>query len=622
MLLSIRNVDEVRPTNQPEAQARDLYDQPGSLAQRRKDPSLALRAGLKFVLLVGLLPAGLTVEAAAGETSAPADMTRPNVVLVMTDDQGFGDLGLHGNEKIVTPNIDQFGREGIQFTRFYVSPVCAPTRASLMTGRYHYRTGVIHTSRGGAKMFGDEVTVAEILAKGGYQTGIFGKWHLGDNYPMRPQDQGFAESLVHRSGGIGQTPDKPDSYLNSKLWHNGHEVKADGYCTDVFFQATLDFIEQNRDEQFFAYVPLNAPHTPLEISDDYVKPYLARGLDETTARVYGMVQNIDENFAKLLAKLDELKLRDNTLVIFLTDNGAQQQRFNAGLRGRKSHVYEGGIRVPCFFQWPARLKGKQKIDRVAAHIDLLPTIVAACLGNKALYGEPAKGHPKLDGMSLLPLIEGKWQRWPLRSLFFQCHRGLTPKQFQNAAVVTQKYKLVCSPGTFGREDFESPGESKFELYDLNADESESKDLSSTRPQVVSRLKAVYEKWFQEVRSTRDFSPGVIHIGAAVQDRIHLCRYQDSTYRGARPIGWPVKVLESSRYEMVVRRGPIEGPLEVSISWQGSVTRQKLKASQNRMSISLAAGDGLLSVALHDAKGGEIVITDNGTSGDVTLFPVR
>ena len=548
--------------------------------------------------------------------------TRPNVVLVMTDDQGYGDLGLHGNKHLVTPNIDHFGQDGIQFTRFYVSPVCAPTRASLMTGRYHYRTGVIHTSRGGAKMFGDEITIAEILTEAGYRTGIFGKWHLGDNYPMRPQDQGFSECLVHRSGGIGQTPDKPNSYFDSRLLHNGHEVNAKGYCTDVFFDAALKFIEQNKVQPFFAYVPLNAPHTPLEVSDELVKPYLDKGLDETTAKVYAMVQNIDENFGRLLSKLGELKLRDNTLVIFLTDNGAQQKRFNGDLRGRKASVYEGGIRVPCFVQWPAQLEGRKKIDRIAAHIDLLPTIVEACAGSDFLTPTESRPRNRLDGVSLLPLLHGETDGQARRLLFFQCHRGLTPTHFQNAAVVSQDFKLVCSPGTFSREDFSLRAETKFELYNLAEDTAESKDVTQKNEKTLLKLQAEYIDWFRNVKSTRNFAPGVIHIGESNLDRIHLCRYQDATYRDGRPIGWPVNIVERSRYDLAIRRDELKGPLNVTVSWQGDDKSLALAPDKNTMRITLIAGEGLLSVTLRDENGEVIVISDNGTTGDVILTPVN
>jgi len=549
-----------------------------------------------------------------GLLSVVAD-ERPNVILVMTDDQGYGDLGVHGNELIVTPHIDRFAREGVQFSRFYVSPVCAPTRASLMTGRYYYRTGVVHTSRGGAKMHGDELTIAEVLARAGYSTGIFGKWHLGDAFPLRPQDQGFAESLVHRSGGISQTPDQPNSYFNPLLWKNGKPVRSQGYCTDVFFDAALRFVEQHRDEPFFAYIPTNAPHTPLEVADEYVQPYLDKGLNETTARVYGMVQNIDENFGRLLSRLEELGLRENTLVIFMTDNGPQQPRFNGGLRGRKSQTCEGGIRVPFFVQWPQRLKGGRMVDRLAAHIDLLPTIAEICGAKPGTDGHP------LDGVSLLPLLNDSLNDvavdWPDRTLFFQCHRSLTPKPFQNCAVVTQRFKLVGSPGTFSREDFDPATESQFELYDLLADHGETDNLAAANPAIVRQLKARYDDWFADVRASRQFSPGLIEIGDAASASTHLCRYQDGSWVGGRSTGWPVRVVTAGRYRAIVRRGDATGRLGLRVRWVGGEQTVPL-GDRNEAEVSLAVGYGLLEMFPVDESGSEVEFAGNGTAGDVTL----
>ena len=227
----------------------------------------------------------------------------------MADNVGFTEFGVNGNYTIKTPNLDEFAREGVRFNRFYCNPMCAPTRASLMTGRYYYRTGVIHTSRGGAKMHGDETTIAEHLKTADYATGIFGKWHLGDNYPMRPQDQGFDSVLVHKSGRLGQVPDKPNSYFDPVLWSNGLHVKKQGYCTDIFFQAAMKFVEDNRSRRFFVYLPTNVAHTSrevgLEVHRQYSEPYKAMGLDDRTASVYGMITNLDDNVARLLDKLDE-----------------------------------------------------------------------------------------------------------------------------------------------------------------------------------------------------------------------------------------------------------------------------------------------------------------------------
>lgn len=406
---------------------------------------------------------------------------RPNVLLIMTDDQGYGDLGFHGNAQIETPNLDRLARESVRLTRFYVSPVCTPTRASLMTGRYNFRTGAIDTFMGRAMLHPGEVTLAQMLGDAGYRTGIFGKWHLGDCYPLRPMDRGFQESLVHKGGGIGQPSDPPggDHYQDPTLYHNGQPEKTTGYCSNVFTDAAIRFIEQNRDRPFFTYLAFNAPHVPLEVDEKYIAPYRAKGLDETTARVYGMVQNIDENVGRLLVKLRDLGLERDTIVIFLTDNGPQQVRYNAGLRGLKGSVYEGGIHVPCFVRWPARYQGNRDVGVIAAHIDIAPTLLAAC-------GVKAPAGLKMDGCDLSRCLLGKDSAGPKRTLFFQWHRGDAPELYNNCAARNQRYKLVNGK----------------ELYDLQEDPTESKDIAAGKPEIVAGMRKEYESWFREVCSTR------------------------------------------------------------------------------------------------------------------------
>jgi len=561
---------------------------------------------------VGVLAAAVCLFAdPAGPATAGAPGRPPNIVLVLTDDQGYGDVGVHGNAMIETPNLDRFAREGVELTRFYTSPVCAPTRASLMTGRYYYRSGVIHTSRGGAKMHGEEVTIAELLSQAGYRTGIFGKWHLGDCYPMRPQDQGFAESLVHRSGGIGQTPDKPNSYFDPLLWHNGERVQARGYCTDVFFDAALKFIEASRHEPFFVYLPTNAPHTPLEVSPKYSDPYKAKGLDDTTAKVYGMVRNIDENFGRLLARLESLGLRDNTVVIFFGDNGPQQNRYNAGLRGRKSSTYEGGIRAACFVQWPGQFPGGRKIDRIAAHLDVLPTLLA-------LAGVEKPADLKLDGMNLLPLLRARGDSWPDRTLYFQCHRGLEPRLYQNCAAVTQTLKMVGYPGTFSQENLDTSGEPVLELYDLSADPGEATDLAGTQPQALARLRSGYEAWFEDVKATRQFTPGVIHVGSVSENPVLLCRYQDGSYRDGIPHGWSVEIERSGRYRFTINRGEFSGAGRLYVSWNGRQSSRPLAAGENSAVFALERGKGVIDVwSVEDGKE-RVIFSDNSTIGDAQV----
>ncbi|MBD3266542.1 sulfatase-like hydrolase/transferase [bacterium] len=458
---------------------------------------------------------------------------QPNVILIITDDQGYGDIGVHGNKKIKTPNMDRFANESVAFDRFYVCPVCAPTRACLMTGRYNYRTGVVDTYLGRAMMHNDEITMAEVFKNSGYATGIFGKWHLGDNYPLRPSEQGFDEVLVHKGGGIGQPSDPPgNSYDNPILFHNNKPFHYKGYCTDIFTDATIEFIKKNREKPFFAYLSTNAPHTPLEIDKRYVQPYLDMGLDETTAKVYGMVENIDENLGRLMHNLNQYGLDENTIVIFMTDNGPQQKRYTANLRGRKGSVYEGGIRVPCFIRWPKKLKAGKEVKPIAAHIDMLPTLIAAC-GLK----QPEN---KLDGINLMPVLEGQTATTPDRTLFTQWHRGDEPEKFRACAAWDQRYKLINGK----------------ELYDIQNDPYEKHDIADQNPDIVERLRQDYLDWFRDVSGTRGYAPPRIYIGTKHENPVILTR-QDwrgpHASWGKKGLGyWEVDIRQTASYNLTLR----------------------------------------------------------------------
>lgn len=467
-----------------------------------------------------------TATAPALLAGAPA--RRPNVIIIMTDDQGYGDLSLHGNPHLKTPNLDRIGREGVQFSRFHSSPVCSPTRASLMTGRYNYRTGIVDTYLGRSLMYPDEVTLPECLRLAGYRTGIFGKWHLGDNYPMRAMDKGFQEALTIRGGGLAQPSSPPGTgYFDPPLEHDGRPLTGRGYCTDIFFDAAHGFIERNRRNPFFAYIACNAPHTPLEIGEEWVAPYRQAGLDDTTAKIYGMVANVDQNAGRLLGRLKELDLERDTLVVFLTDNGPQQRRFNANMRGLKGTVYEGGIRVPCFLRWPGRIQAGTTDARISAHIDLMPTILDAC---GVALPQLAKGR-KIDGLSLLqPAKE--------RSLFFQWHRGGEPQPFRDCAVLTERWKLI---GTAKQTP---------QLYDLQADPAESRDLAAQEPEVTARLRRSYDEWFADVRRDHGYAPPRIALGAREENPVLLTR-QD--WRGPAA-SWDADGL--GHYEVDVRRAGV------------------------------------------------------------------
>lgn len=528
------------------------------------------------------------IPVVAGAATAPsilrAQPRRPNVIILITDDQGYGDLSLHGNPHLQTPHLDSIGRQGVQFTQFHVNPVCSPTRASLLTGRYYYRTGVVDTFLGRSMMHADETTLAELLRSAGYRTGLFGKWHLGDNYPLRPIDQGFEESLNCTGGGLTQPSDPPgNTYFDPLLRHNGNWERRKGYCTDIFIGAAIEWIERHHKNPFFAYIATNAPHTPLQVDESYVLPFRKLGLDETTAKVYGMVRNLDAAVGRLLGALRRLKLEQDTIVIFLTDNGPQQDRYNAGMRGRKGTVYEGGIRVPFFLRWPRRF-APGVITQLAAHIDVLPTLLEAC-------GIPRPKDVLLDGRSLMPLLEGKTAAWLPRTLFFQWHRGDRPNPHQNAAAMDGRFKLVNG----------------VELYELMADPAEKSDISSRWPELVRTLRQAYERWFADVSATRNFEPPRIFLGTDHENPVTLTR-QD--WRGPRaswnPDGlghWEVDVRRGGLFRITLRMAPVAGHAQAVFRLGGAMRSATLApgAEQLRLEpLELAAGPGRLEAWIDHA----------------------
>ncbi len=459
----------------------------------------------------------------------------------MTDDQGYGDLGITGNPHVKTPVIDGFAGESIKFDNFYVSPVCAPTRSSLMTGRYSLRTGIRDTYNGGATMATTEVTIAEMLKNVNYKTGMFGKWHLGDNYPHRPIDQGFDESVIHLSGGMGQVGDittyfKGDrSYFDPVLWHNGKQKAYEGYCSDIFTEEAIDFIEKNHQAPFFCYLAFNAPHTPLQVPDKYYQQYKdidpSSGFEndprpfvkmtekdkESARKVYAMVSNIDENIGKLLKKLDELHLEDNTLVIFMTDNGPQQTRYVGGMRGKKGDVYQGGVRVPLYMRYPELLKENKVIKTMTAHIDILPTLAQIC--NAELPKDRI-----IDGKSLLPLLMNEQVKWTNRSIFFYWTRRY-PELYYNMALQKDNYKLV------GMTDYNAEIDD-FKLFNLKKDPYEQYNIIRENKNLTIKLKSELDKYYNQlIISDNLINPPRIHIGNIQENPVFLNRNDADGERG-------------------------------------------------------------------------------------------
>lgn len=546
--------------------------------------------------------------------SISADDAPPNIIVVMPDDMGYGDLGATGNEVIRTPNLDKFAAESASLTNFYVSPVCSPTRASLMTGRYNYRTRVIDTFKGRSMMEPEEVTVDEALREAGYATGIFGKWHLGDNYPLRPQDQGFDEVLVHRGGGLAQ-PSEPiendNRYTDPILFHNGEQVQMEGYCTDIYFDAAMEFIEESQkaEKPFFVYLPPNAPHGPYhDVPEDllaYYKsvdltPILAGNESEkhkdTVARVFAMVENIDQNMGRLDSFLSKKGLLENTLVIFLTDNGPNTMRYVGPYRGMKSNVLEGGIHTCFYARWPKVLESGTTSDRIAAHIDIMPTLLEAA-------GADAPENVKFDGVSVLPLLKGMGGHWDdERLLFFQSHRGDEPAEFHNFAVRSQQWKLVRPTG-FRGETVEE--EIPFELYRIPQDPGEENNLAPNHPNLVQRYMDEYRSWLYDVSSTRDdnYAPPRIIIGSDEETTTDLS-IQDWRVKDAEGWGtsgrWMVDIEDAGPYAAIVKWDHSIGEREVTVTAGDATFDGRLEDGSQEVtfpSIDLPEGKQAISVEI-------------------------
>jgi arylsulfatase A-like enzyme len=425
-----------------------------------------------------------------GGLANAAGADRPNIVLVMPDDVGYGDFSCNGNPIIRTPNVDAFASRSVRFTDFHVSPTCAPTRSALMTGRHEFKSGVTHTILERERMSLKATTLAQVLKSKGYATGIFGKWHLGDEDAYQPGKRGFDEVFIHGAGGIGQTypgsgGDAPgNSYFNPAILHNGTFEKTTGYCTDVFFAQALRWIDRERkgSEPFFAYITPNAAHAPLNCPEPYAKRHAGQ-VPENVARFFGMIENIDDNFGTLLEKIKEWGLENNTLVIFMTDNGgtAGTRAYNAGMRGTKGTPYQGGTRVPSFWRWPAGFKGDAEVDALTAHIDILPTLAE-------IAGAPLLGplRTQVEGRSLLALLKNPKAEWPDRFLVTHVGRWEAGKVEQakhvNCSIRNGRYTLVNNT----------------ELYDLKADPGETKNVMAGHPDVVASLRAAYDRWWRDV----------------------------------------------------------------------------------------------------------------------------
>lgn len=413
-----------------------------------------------------------------------SQVKKPNVVLILTDDQGWGDLSLHGNPDLETKNLDNLAHQGTQFNNFYVSPLCAPSRASILTGRYHLATGVVSVSNGLEIMDTNETTLGELFKANGYHTGIFGKWHNGQHFPNRPIDQGFDEFL-------GFTAGHWSNYFDTDLTQNDRTVKTKGFITDVLTDAAIKFIDKNREEPFFCYLPYNAPHSPFQVPDKYFNKYKNKGLDDELAAVYGMVENVDDNVGRLLKYLESNNLEKNTIVIFMTDNGPNTVRYNGVMRGIKGSIHEGGVRVPFFIKWPNKIKDDKVIEEIEAHIDIYPTLSALC-GLKPVGGKP------LDGKSFADLLieNPKQKDTSDRKIFTNVNFMQIPASLNAGGFRDKKYRYVYE-------------QNQSQLYLLNADSSEKNDLAKKAPNLTANFENAYKKWFSLVSANLTYYNPVV-----------------------------------------------------------------------------------------------------------------
>lgn len=478
--------------------------------------------------------------------AVPNLVAKPNVIIVMTDDQGLGDFSYTGNPVLKTPHFDAFARQAVRLTDFHVCPMCSPTRGQLLTGLSALRNGATSVTAGRTFLRPGLTTLPELFGKAGYRTGIFGKWHLGDFYPHRPIDRGFQESVYHLGWGqLHSTPEFDMPLVDGRYFHNGAEKRYQGHCTDFWFDRAMAWMKECREkkEPFLCYLPTNAPHAPHIELEEYVKPYRKPG---QPAGFFGMIAHLDKRFGDLEKFLDEQKLRDDTIVIFMTDNGGTSgvKTFNAGLRAGKTTYYDGGHRVPCWIRWPnGKLGEPRDVSAPTQNTDLLPTLCELCAVTPP-KSDAADEH--FRGVSLAGLLRGG-KELPARKFVVQY--GQVMKKF-DCCVIAGKWRLV-------------KGE---ELYDIVADRAQATDLAAKHPDVVKELRDYYESWWQAIEPRlNDFV--AISIGAKQQPLVELNSgdwegiYADNTGYVREAVGgptgghWHIDVDQADEYEFTLRRWP-------------------------------------------------------------------
>ncbi len=497
---------------------------------------------------------------------------KPNIVFVLTDDQGYGDLGCTGNPFIKTPHMDALAAESSTLDDYHVAPTCSPSRAALLTGHWTNRTGVWHTIMGRSMLRDNEVTLGQLLKDNGYKTGMFGKWHLGDNYPYRPEDRGFIEVYRHAGGGVGQTPDYwNNAYFDGHYIHNSKTVPAKGFCTDVFFEAGNSFIRKSvaAKKPFFAYISTNAPHGPFHCPKKYMDLYPNQ--KPAVAAFFGMITNIDENLGKTRALIKQLGVYENTIFIFSTDNGSAMGApvFNAGMRGAKGQQYDGGHRVPFFLHWPkGGMNKKHTVTEITHAIDIVPTLLE-------MTGSTKPADLKFDGKSIRSLLDPAVDvDWPARMLITDSQRVVDPIKWRKSAVMSNRWRLIDG----------------VELYDIKADPAQATDIAKKHPEQLAKMRAFYDAWWAELEPS--FAETTeIYVGQPGEEKVTLTAHdwlavphappwnQAQVRWGAREGRggnmnsakfqghWAIKVIEAGEYEISIMRYPVEAktPIRAAIA---------------------------------------------------------
>lgn len=579
-------------------------------------PHCRPRAAIAALLYFWTLGCCLLMTATTTATS-PDESDRPNVVLIMTDDQGYGELSCHGNPLLKTPHLDQLHRQSVRLTDFHVAPMCTPTRGQLMTGLDAFRNGAINVSSGRTLLRPDLPTMANFFARSGYRTGMFGKWHLGDNYPFRPQDRGFDTSLWFPSSHINSVPDFWDNdYFDDTYVHNGERKAFSGYCTDVFFSQAIRWMQEaaRQGTPFFAYIPLNAAHWPHFVPPGYREPIIERlrqqestlsNLNEGQRRelisFLAMIANIDDNMGRLEAFLTQSQLRDGTIVIFLTDNGSTMgpRYFNAGMKGGKVTLWEGGHRVPCFIRWPSgQLPADMDVAELTHVQDLLPTLIELC----QLDAGPDFS---CDGMSLAGLLRGTQASLPDRMLVVNYSRmpfQVTHPTKNNAAVPRREGAAVLWKHWRLLEDRE--------LYDLHSDPHQDHNVIEQYPDVAARMRAHLDAWWADVRDDANMIQRVVIGGRENPLMLTACEWLDvfvdqqvQIRRGERKNGvWHLHAAESGTYEFELRRWPREADLPLSAGLAETKVTDGIYQAGEPLPIRAArlrVGDQELSSPVHD-----------------------